>query len=483
MCDPTNEYTKLLKQWRERLNLRRTGTLKVGKIVERILEGGDHREEFQRDIGLYIISTCIIESINADSFFTMSSGMETKLHQIFWRTIHRKEMQRPMGPNSNPFGQLMQLNEEIKMKRSSLESMEEERQLTGSNIRTWFIKKRKSIPNLLYRPIALRQPQSNHVHNKFKKAQHADQQMNTPNSSSNGGHSGILIEHAHQKDGRPSKRILKRVCADIITICIIRSINGSCFFITLKSLMDSNKEAKMKRSSIEIIKGVQGNLVQNVEVEENLQYKDPMIQLSRILKTIEQDVYAMLALLMDLLEVQGASACEPTKEYTKHLKQWRIRWNLGRTGTQKVGKMVKKNSRKRRPWRRIPKRLYVAHNFHMHCLEYEWRLFIPNIDVCYLNTTHFTTGTVDKRNKDEKEFHGEYRRGKAINRVDYKTISHESEINLQEKLTHMAPENQEHTKPSVSMNGPLPAPEQPCLECGSGRESLIAGPNDLIEEK
>jgi len=47
----------------------------------------------------------------------------------------------------------------------------------------------------------------------------------------------------------------------------------------------------------------------------------------------------------------------------------------------KIGKMVKKNPRKRRPWRRILKRLYATHNCDMHYEEYEWRLFLKNIEV------------------------------------------------------------------------------------------------------
>ncbi|KAJ8432847.1 hypothetical protein Cgig2_024535 [Carnegiea gigantea] len=52
-------------------NLGRIGTPKVGKMVEQILHRGDYGEEFKRDYVLYIISTCIIRSVNGDCFFRM----------------------------------------------------------------------------------------------------------------------------------------------------------------------------------------------------------------------------------------------------------------------------------------------------------------------------------------------------------------------------------------------------------------------------
>ena len=68
-CKAINEYTKLLKQWRTRWNLRRRGTAKVGKIVEKFLEKEDHGDEFEGDLVLRIILTCIIRSMNGYYFF------------------------------------------------------------------------------------------------------------------------------------------------------------------------------------------------------------------------------------------------------------------------------------------------------------------------------------------------------------------------------------------------------------------------------
>ncbi|KAJ8436045.1 hypothetical protein Cgig2_017513 [Carnegiea gigantea] len=73
--------------------------------------------------------------------------------------------------------QLMQLNEETKMKRSFPESMERVGQLTGKNIRRLFMKeklnckrnrhtwhqKTKRIPNLWHQPMALLRPLRNHL--------------------------------------------------------------------------------------------------------------------------------------------------------------------------------------------------------------------------------------------------------------------------------------------------------------------------------
>ena len=74
-CEPKNEYTKLLEQWRIRWNLSRTESPKVGKMVDQILERGDHGDEFKRDFVLYIISTCIIGSMNGDCFFRILKSL------------------------------------------------------------------------------------------------------------------------------------------------------------------------------------------------------------------------------------------------------------------------------------------------------------------------------------------------------------------------------------------------------------------------
>ncbi|KAJ8426892.1 hypothetical protein Cgig2_005271 [Carnegiea gigantea] len=74
-CEPKNEYTKLLEQWRTRWNLGIIRTPKVGKMVEQILHRGDHGEEFKRDYRLHIISTCIIGSMNGNCFFIILKSL------------------------------------------------------------------------------------------------------------------------------------------------------------------------------------------------------------------------------------------------------------------------------------------------------------------------------------------------------------------------------------------------------------------------
>jgi len=94
---------------------------------------------------------------------------------------------------------------------------------------------------------------------------------------------------------------------------------------------------------------------------------------------------------------------------------------------------------------------------------------------------HWTTNAVEKRNKDEKQFPGEYRRGKTIDRIDYQSIIHEGESDLHEELVSMAQKNQKCTEPPASTDGPQPVPQPPCSECGREREPPIARPNDPIE--
>ncbi|KAJ8436044.1 hypothetical protein Cgig2_017512 [Carnegiea gigantea] len=94
-----------------------------------------------------------------------------------------------------------------------------------------------------------------------------------------------------------------------------------------------------------------------------------------------------------------------------------------------------------------------------------------------------TTDVVKQRNKDEKEFPGEHGKGRTINREEYQKIIHERDIKLQTKLTHVALENQVHTKPSASTHGFTPTPKEPSLACGSERGPPIVGTNDPIEER
>ncbi|KAJ8432303.1 hypothetical protein Cgig2_019232 [Carnegiea gigantea] len=51
-------------------------------------------------------------------------------------------------------------------------------------------------------------------------------------------------------------------------------------------------------------------------------------------------------------------------------------------------------------------------------------------------TIHCTTDAVEQRNKDEKEFPGEYGRGKTIDRIDYQSIIREGESEDQHTSMH-----------------------------------------------
>ncbi|KAJ8433176.1 hypothetical protein Cgig2_023820 [Carnegiea gigantea] len=73
-CEPKNEYTKVLNQYGTRWNLGRSGTPTVGKIVEQILEGGDHEEEIKRDFVLYMILTFILRELNLEERDAKTNG-------------------------------------------------------------------------------------------------------------------------------------------------------------------------------------------------------------------------------------------------------------------------------------------------------------------------------------------------------------------------------------------------------------------------
>ncbi|KAJ8436057.1 hypothetical protein Cgig2_017525 [Carnegiea gigantea] len=120
----------------------RTGTTKVGKMVEKILERGDHGEEIQRDFVLHIISTTIIRSMNGDCFVgTLKLFMDmnqipdynwhayllmTSLIFLVELSLVKRDAKTD-GFQQQYIRQLMQLNKEIKMKRSFAESIEGER--------------------------------------------------------------------------------------------------------------------------------------------------------------------------------------------------------------------------------------------------------------------------------------------------------------------------------------------------------------------
>ncbi|KAJ8436051.1 hypothetical protein Cgig2_017519 [Carnegiea gigantea] len=64
------------------------GTTKVGKMVEKIVERGDHGEQFQRDFVLHIISTSMIRSMNNDYFFRTLKLEKRCKDRWFLATIH-----------------------------------------------------------------------------------------------------------------------------------------------------------------------------------------------------------------------------------------------------------------------------------------------------------------------------------------------------------------------------------------------------------
>ncbi|KAJ8433834.1 hypothetical protein Cgig2_028151 [Carnegiea gigantea] len=134
-------------------------------------------------------------------------------------------------------------------------------------------------------------------------------------------------------------------------------------------------------------------------------------------------------------------------------------------------------NRKRRPWRRIPKRLVLHIISHALSAMYKLTFILTMNYKSYYNgvefrgkrckdrwfptAIHWTTDTFEERNKAEK-----YGRGKIVITIDYQKIIHKSEIKLQTSSTHLAQENQAHTARSASTHGSLPAHEQPCPECG-----------------
>ncbi|KAJ8426863.1 hypothetical protein Cgig2_008658 [Carnegiea gigantea] len=221
---------------------------------------------------------------------------------------------------------------------------------------------------------------------------------------------------------------------------------------------------------------------------------------NRVLEITEADVHATLALPMGQLEVQ------------------RIRWNLGRTGSPKVGKMVDRildrgdhGDEFKRDFVLYIISTCIIGSMNGDCffrilnslvdvnqiVEYNWCAFLLQclndtvVEWKQNRTRYFrgpllflmTTGAVEQRNKDEKEFLGEYERGKTIDRIDYQSIIREGETHLHEEFASLARENQKHTDPAALTPCPPPAPRPPCSECGREREPPLAGPNDPIEQR
>ncbi|KAJ8436049.1 hypothetical protein Cgig2_017517 [Carnegiea gigantea] len=108
-------------------------------MVEKILERGDHGEEFKRDFILHIISTSIIRGMDDDYFFqTLKLLMDERDAKID-------------GFQQQYIRQLILLNKEIKLKRSFPKSMERVGHLIGKNIRRLFMEEKL---NLYTEPLA-----------------------------------------------------------------------------------------------------------------------------------------------------------------------------------------------------------------------------------------------------------------------------------------------------------------------------------------
>ncbi|KAJ8433836.1 hypothetical protein Cgig2_028153 [Carnegiea gigantea] len=108
--EPIKEYTKLLKQWRTGRNLSRIGTAKVGKMVTKSKTGGPWRRIQKR--------LCVAR--NFDMYYQKLSLDE--------RNANTDDLQQQY------IGQLMYLNNEMKLKRSSLESKEGRREMQKSMV-------------------------------------------------------------------------------------------------------------------------------------------------------------------------------------------------------------------------------------------------------------------------------------------------------------------------------------------------------------
>ncbi|KAJ8449238.1 hypothetical protein Cgig2_021702 [Carnegiea gigantea] len=145
-CEPKNKYTKLLKQCRLRLTVGRTGTRKIEKMVKQILERGDHGEEFKRDFVLYIISTCIIGSMNVDYFFKILKLLMDMYKVTFIIAINYNSL----------FWIELSLEE-----RDAKTDVKFTRKI---NWLAWH-EKTTSTPNLLHQPMTLHQPLMYHVQN------------------------------------------------------------------------------------------------------------------------------------------------------------------------------------------------------------------------------------------------------------------------------------------------------------------------------
>ncbi|KAJ8451709.1 hypothetical protein Cgig2_018343 [Carnegiea gigantea] len=240
---------------------------------------------------------------------------------------------------------------------------------------------------------------------------------------------------------------------------------------------------------------------------------------NRVLEITEKDVHATLALPMGQLEVQVASTCEPKNEYTKLLEQWRIRWNRGRTGSPKVGKMVDRildrgdhGDEFKRDFVLYIISTCIIGSMNGDCFFRILKSLVDVNEIVKYNWCAFLLQCLNDTVVEWKQNHTRYFRGPLLflmlfylDRVEFRgkrckdrwfpTAIHwtidaveqdekefpESETHLHEEFASLARDNQKHTDPAALNPCPPPAPQPPCSECGRERESPLAEPNDPIE--
>ncbi|KAJ8433833.1 LOW QUALITY PROTEIN: hypothetical protein Cgig2_028150 [Carnegiea gigantea] len=420
-------------------------------MVEKILEKVDHRGEFQRHFVLHIISICIIRSMNGNCFSTI-----LKL--------------------------LMDLN----CKHSQ---------------HTWY-NKTKCIPSPRHQPMAPRQLLSNHVQIAVITKEDVYATLALPT----------------RVHGREFQRDF---VLHIISTCIIRSTNDSCFFTILKLLIDH----------VYLLKCLNDTVVEWMQNPSRYFRGLLLVELSG--KRSKDRLFPIaIHWTTDAFKQRNKAEKEfpgehgwgktiDTVDYQKIIHKNEVELQTKTTHMAQEDQVHTEPSASAygsplAPKQRCPEcgskreppivgpndpiEVYDWHTYLLQCLigiVVEWtqnpsRYFrglplfcmisetLTNYFLNFPTVTHCMADAVEQRNKDEKEFLGEQGGGKIIYMEDCQKIIHESEIGLQTKLAHMAPENQAHTEPSASTHGSLPTPEQPLLECCSEREPPIAGPNDPV---
>ncbi|KAJ8428347.1 hypothetical protein Cgig2_002760 [Carnegiea gigantea] len=146
-----------------------------------------------------------------------------------------------------------------------------------------------------------------------------------------------------------------------------------------------------------------------------------------VLEIIEKDVRATLTLPIGPLEVHMAWTYGPKNKYTKLLKRWSRRRNLGRMGTRKVGMMVEQILQ-RGDCGEMFKRDFILHSS-------VWRK--ENRRLMVSHRKHQTTDVLEEKNKDKEMFLREHGKGRAINKIGHQTIIPKAKANLQQELASM----------------------------------------------